>query len=90
MNKTYTTEELNLIRAEQLKQIKNPTRAIVNVESAFVYDRLGATHPTLGAKYWFTVTMRESFGASDVDTNQIKLTEIDRQSRMPSWGTYGT
>ena len=90
MNTTYTPQELALIKAEQEKQIASPARAVVNCESAFIANRLDTSMPGLGKKYWFTFAMRQSFGDEVVDANQVTLSEIDNQSRMPSWGTYGT
>lgn len=90
MNKTYTPQEISLIYSEQMKQISSPARAVVNCESAFIANRLDAAMPGLGKKYWHTFAMRQSFGDHDVDLNQVKLAEIDRGDRMPSWGTYGT
>lgn len=74
-------------------QIAKPTRAVVNSESAFVKDRLNKLGEyELAKSYWNWVCMNRTkpvFG-DEVMALQDQLNVIDKQSTMPSWGTYGT
>lgn len=75
-------------------QLAKPNRAVVNGESSFVRERLDkAGHETLGREYWNWVCSywehNPIFG-EEVLTLQHQLDAIDKQSSMPSWGTYGT
>lgn len=75
-------------------QLANPARAVVNFECCFVRDRLDiAGHNDLARRYWSwscTNWKANPIFGSEVQELQLKLDAIDRQSTMPSWGTYGT
>ena len=76
-----------------LEQLNNPARAVVNSESAFVRERLlKMGEKELARDYWWwccTGCSVPIFG-EEVMALQTRLNEIDKQSTMPAWGTYGT
>ena len=83
-----------LIEAMQA-QIANPTRAVVNSESAFVKDRLNKLGQTsLASEYWNWVCMYRrgvpNYFGEEVAALQEQLDAIDKGVEMPAWGTYGT
>ena len=86
----FTEDELTLIRQAQTEQIANPTRACVNTESSFVYNRLISVNVNLATRYWNHICRRASFNDEAADNNQIKLKRIDAGFSMPAWGTSGT
>lgn len=85
--------KINILIEAMKAQIAKPTRAVVNSESAFVKDRLNKLGEyELAKSYWNWVCMNSSnaiFG-DEVMNLQDQLDAIDKQSIMPSWGTYGT
>ena len=85
-------EAFALVAEAQREQLKKPTRAVVNSESAFVAQRLrDAGHHELAARYWSWVCMSPQVEFNEtVQELQEKLEEIDRSVSMPAWGTYGT
>lgn len=90
MTEVFTKEELALIRLVQETQLANPTRAVVNSESAFVYNRLLTLNVNLATRYWNHVCRRSKFNDVAVDNNERALKCIDNGTEMPSWGTHGT
>ena len=75
-------------------QLEKPTRAVVNGESSFVRQRLSdAGQHDLAKQYWYWICSawqaHPIFG-DEVLALQHQLDAIDKQSTMPSWGTYGT
>lgn len=100
MDNTISKEHVSFIIAQaQREQLKNPTRAVVNSEAAFVMQRLrNEGYFEIAASYW-SWTCR--FASSDPDKGpqefgqevydlQLKLRSIDMGVSMPAWGTYGT
>ena len=88
---------IDIIIAAQQKQIKNPTRAVVNSESAFVWQTITKTDEKLGIEYWRWVTSDAMFPergsikfGQEVYENEILLNAIHSGVSMPEWGTYGT
>lgn len=85
--------KINILIETMKAQLANPTRAVVNSESAFVKDRLNKLGEyELANSYWNWVCMNRSkpiFG-EEVMNLQDQLNAIDKLSTMPSWGTYGT
>lgn len=80
--------------AAMTAQLNQPNRSVVNSECAFVVDRLNKMgESSLGKEYWsWTCSDWQSnpkFGDT-VHSLQTQLRAIDKQSTMPSWGTYGT
>jgi hypothetical protein len=93
MSNVYYSEIEILIEALE-NQVARPARAVVNFEASFVRDRLqNAGHDDLARRYWsWTCSNWRAnpiFGP-EVLALQKELESIDRQSTMPSWGTYGT
>lgn len=86
----FTEEDLALIKQAQSEQIANPTRAGVNSESAFVYNRLISVNVNLATRYWNHVCRREKFGDEVADNNEYTLKCIDNGIELPTWATYGT
>jgi hypothetical protein len=96
MNKTMLTPDEQDVLVDALtRQVKNPARAVVNHEAAFVAHHLSKVgYESLSAAYWKWVCMYRSedplrFG-DEVDKLQARLDYIDKTTSMPSWGTYGT
>ena len=48
----FTQDQINLILAAQEQQIKNPARATVNSECAFVKDTISKVDYKLAMEYW--------------------------------------
>lgn len=94
MDNTISNEHVSFIIAQaQRKQLENPTRAVVNSESAFVAQRLRSEgYFEIAAAYWSWVCNRHdryNFSQEVIDL-QLKLKAIDMGVSMPAWGTYGT
>lgn len=100
MDNTVSKEHVSFIIAEaQRRQIKNPTRACVNSEAAFVAQRLrNEGYVEISAAYWSwtcrSASRSEEQGSlefgKEVFELQKQLRAIDAGFNMPSWGTYGT
>ena len=88
------TKNLSLLVSIMTEQVKNPRRAIVNSECAFVSSALyDAGEKELSKEYWsWTCSSWEKnpIYGDEVQSLQTQLRAIDAQSKMPSWGTYGT
>lgn len=87
---TFTPAEKEIIYAAQLEQIKKPARVCVNTEAAFVKDRIGRIDQDLASRYWSAVCLRQSLGHDSLNDNQVTLSTIDKEFKMPAWGTRGT
>ncbi len=91
----YTQEQIDLIIFAQEKQIRNPARAVVNSECAFVKETISKTDVKLACDYWSWVCysgLRKDptlFG-DVVHSNELILARIDSEQTMPSWGYSGT
>jgi len=94
----YTQEQIDLIVSAQEMQIKNPARAVVNCESAFVMDTISKVDQKLASDYWhwvcFAADWKEHkdlklFGEK-VYTNELELARINAEQTMPDWGYSGT
>lgn len=86
--------KINILIEAMKAQVANPTRAVVNSESAFVAQRVrNAGEAELSSKYWSWVCSRWEtnpiFGEEVLEL-QRQLQAIDSKVTMPSWGTYGT
>lgn len=88
-------EICDLVAEAQREQLKNPARAVVNSEAAFVAGRIhDAGHPDIAARYWSWVCGYHY--KRDLDFNetvrqlQDKLEQIDKGVSAPEWATYGT
>lgn len=87
----------NVVAEAQRAQLENPTRAVVNSESAFVAQRLRNDGYTgVAARYWSWACSvscghenRTEFG-DEVYELELALRQIDKGISMPAWGTYGT
>lgn len=93
MSNVFYSENEILIQALEM-QVAKPARAVVNFECCFVRERLqNAGYDDLARRYWSWCCSNWKanpiFGP-EVQELQLKLDAIDRQSTMPSWGTYGT
>lgn len=86
--------KINILIEQMKAQVAMPTRAVVNSESAFVADRLNKLGEyELAKKYWSWVCSyweKNPIFGEEVTALQHQLNAIDKQSTMPSWGTYGT
>lgn len=89
-----TPEQHNRLLAIMTEQVKNPARAIVNSESAFVRTELSKCgEADLAKTYWSWATRTDvlpSLFPSEIDELQHKLNQIDQSVSMPDWGTKGT
>ena len=90
----FTQDQIKIILTAQEKQIKNPARAIVNSESAFVKNTISKVDPKLAMEYWKWVcgsfkSDNELFGPI-VYANELTLAKIDAEQTMPAWGYSGT
>lgn len=87
-------EDLSILAEVLQAQVDKPTRAVVNSESAFVYNKLRKlNHIKLADQYWGWVCSypRTSLFFDDkIDKLQSDLDKIDKKITMPTWGTYGT
>lgn len=96
MIKITAEEKAVLIQALD-EQIRNPRRTFLNIEAAFVKDRLSvAGHRELATKLWYHVTMGSTYLIDDEDVAyRLKvLTELDYQTthyaENNEWITKGT
>lgn len=94
MDDTISEAHVSFIIAQaQRRQLKNPARAVVNSEAAFVAQHLrNEGYTDIAARYWSWSCGRENreeFG-DEVYELQMKLNGIDMGVSMPAWGTYGT
>lgn len=88
-------KQIDILIKAMTAQLANPARAVVNSESAFVKDRLNKLGEyEIANKYWnwlcCTRWQTNPIFGEEVQALQLKLEAIDKQSTMPSWGTYGT
>jgi len=89
-----TQDQIKIILTAQEKQIKNPNRAIVNSESAFVKYTISKVDPKLAMEYWKWVCGSfkkdtDLFGPI-VYANELTLAKINAEQTMPAWGYSGT
>ena len=79
----FTQDQINLILAAQEQQIKNPARATVNSECAFVKDTISKVDYKLAMEYWKWVCGCSSFKVGNelfgptVYANELVLAKID-------------
>jgi len=78
----FTQDQINLILAAQEQQIKNPARATVNSECAFVKDTISKVDYKLAMEYWKWVCGSfkkdtDLFGPPIVYANELVLAKID-------------
>lgn len=88
-----TTINFEAIANAITEQIKNPARAVVNSESAFVHGRLQrAGFSKEASVYWnWSVGMGSKYEIpANVVELQKKLEAIDAGVSMPDWGYSGT
>lgn len=75
-------------------QVARPTRAVVNSEGRFVFDKLNEIGLNeLASRYWRWYCGRvdvEFEADQDVVALTRKLKAIDAGISMPNWGTRGT
>ena len=73
-------------------EIKDAKRCYMpNIPAAFVKNRLQDMGFSEEAKtFWDHVVWRRRFGIDAIDDLMIKLNNLDKNERMPEWGTYGT
>lgn len=96
MNEKYVPDEQDLdeLRSILRKQIKSPTRAIVNSEHSFVARALFDLKLfSLSLLYWHYVTSGKKAGTFPDDIVELigELDKVDAEiNTIPSWGTYGT
>lgn len=86
---------LNLKAIQQYmeQQVATPIRAGCNHESCFVKDALARDGLHIEARaYWSWVctSTTPTWVTPEIVKLQEQLNCIDRQSTIPSWGTYGT
>lgn len=90
-----TPDEHNVLVDALTRQVKNPARAVVNHEAAFVAHHLNkAGYENLSSTYWKWACMPNRtdplrFG-EEVAGLQAQLDAIDKTTSMPDWGTRGT
>lgn len=62
-----------------------------NSPAIFVRDRLNKVGYPEEAKYfWIRAGFSVPFGVESIDALVVKLNNLDKKERMPSWGMYGT
>lgn len=79
-----------IIEAQQ-EQLAKPARAVVNSECSFVCEKLrNRGYDKAAALYWSFTCGTAKIKNVKVNRLHKQLRDIDSQSTMPEWGTYGT
>jgi hypothetical protein len=73
-------------------EIANPKGCYLpNTPAGAVNNRLLKAGYKEEAKYfWDCVVWRRPFGVDSLDELMLKLNSLNKNERMPEWGTYGT
>ena len=95
MSTQYTTPKQHDVLVSLMEnQVKNPARAVVNSESAFVRtELLKRGEADLAKAYWSWAVRGDVIPGvfpPEIDELQRKLNQIDQSASMPDWGTKGT
>jgi hypothetical protein len=84
--------ELRAIEQAIKDEIKNAKGCYMpNSPASFVKDRLHNMGKNDEAEhFWDCVVWRKTFGVDSIDALILKLNSLDKNERMPEWGTRGT